>query len=114
MSSKLVRMYRHTNGIWRGEIDRDGKLYWFSLDTRNEAVARRKWESYYPMNEQIRNAYRKVINKHHAFVQTDTLLGQADDDKSFRLEKLAKQFREEYLSAEKELMVLLEAVTGTE
>jgi hypothetical protein len=43
---KPIRMYRHTNGIWRGEYERDGRLYYFSLRTRDEAEAQRKWDRY--------------------------------------------------------------------
>jgi hypothetical protein len=44
---KPLRIYRHTNGIWRAEIERDdGKLIWFSLRTRDEAMAKQKWERY--------------------------------------------------------------------
>lgn len=44
---KPVRIYRNRiNGIWRIEFERDGKLYWSSLRTRDEVKARRKWEEY--------------------------------------------------------------------
>jgi hypothetical protein len=41
---KLVRMYRSTGGIWRYDIERDGKFYWSSLHTRDEQKARAKYE----------------------------------------------------------------------
>ena len=41
-----VRLYKAQNGIWRGEIKRDGQLYWWSLGTRDEKEARRKWALY--------------------------------------------------------------------
>jgi hypothetical protein len=43
---KPIRIYRHTNGIWRGEFERDGRRYWFSLRTRDCAHACVKWDRY--------------------------------------------------------------------
>ena len=37
---KLTRLYRSEKGIWRYEIERDGRLYYASLHTRDEAHAR--------------------------------------------------------------------------
>lgn len=36
---RLVSLYRSDKGIWRYEAERDGKLYWSSLGTRNETAA---------------------------------------------------------------------------
>jgi hypothetical protein len=41
---RLLRLYRSDKGIWRYEIERDGQVRWSSLRTRNESVARRKFE----------------------------------------------------------------------
>jgi uncharacterized protein YabN with tetrapyrrole methylase and pyrophosphatase domain len=57
------------------------------------------------MNDEIKNAYRKVINKHHAMVQTDTLLEHTDN---WKLEKKARQFGADFSAAEAEFLALLE------
>ena len=41
---KLVRLFRAANGMWHYEIDRDGRLYWSSLGTRDEAKARARYQ----------------------------------------------------------------------
>jgi hypothetical protein len=41
---KPVRLYRSEKGIWHYEVERDGALYWSSLHTRSEQVARAKYE----------------------------------------------------------------------
>jgi hypothetical protein len=46
MTVTYRRIYRHTNGIWRLEYERDGMLYHFSLRTRDEATARAKADQY--------------------------------------------------------------------
>lgn len=40
------RIYQSELGIWRAEIKRSGVIRWFSLRTRDEAEARRKWRDY--------------------------------------------------------------------
>lgn len=57
------------------------------------------------MNERLKNAYTKVINKHYAAVQTDTKLEYSD---SFSLEKKSKQFWDDYYAAEVEFKALLD------
>jgi len=57
------------------------------------------------MDERLKNGFARVINKHHAAVQTDTELGLTD---SWKLEKKAKQFWEEYRAASAEFIELLE------
>ena len=45
------------------------------------------------MDERLKNAYTKVINKHYSAVQTDTALEHTDD---WKLEKKSKQFWADY------------------
>ncbi len=59
-------------------------------------------------NEQLKNAYTKVINKHFSAVQTDTDLGRTDN---WKLEKKAKQFWEDFYNADAEFKVLLARCT---
>ena len=40
----IIRMYLSEKGIWRYEFKRLGQIYWASLHTRNEDVARAKYE----------------------------------------------------------------------
>lgn len=40
MTVKLLRLYRSEKGIWRYDLERDGKLFWASLHTRDEREAR--------------------------------------------------------------------------
>lgn len=37
---RLLRLYRSDKGVWRYDLNRDGKVYWSSLRTRDEAKAR--------------------------------------------------------------------------
>jgi len=60
------------------------------------------------MDEQLKNAYTKVINKHYSAVQTDTALEHTD---SWKLERKAKQFWEDFHNAEAEFKVLLARCT---
>jgi hypothetical protein len=57
------------------------------------------------MDERLKKAYAKVINKHFSAVQADTELGLTD---SWKLEKIAKKFWADYQEAEKEFKALLE------
>ena len=43
---KPVRIYRSSRGIWQAEIERDGRLAYFSLHTRSELEARERWQKY--------------------------------------------------------------------
>jgi hypothetical protein len=52
---KPVRLYKHTNGIWRAAYERDGRLYYFSLRTRDEKTAQRKWIRYIELVERYNN-----------------------------------------------------------
>jgi hypothetical protein len=56
------------------------------------------------MNEQLKNAYTKVINKHFSAVKTDTECGYSD---SWKLENKAKQLWEDFYNAEAEFKLLL-------
>jgi hypothetical protein len=40
------RIYQNDRGIWQVEFERDGRLLYFSLRTRLEAVAEAKAEQY--------------------------------------------------------------------
>jgi hypothetical protein len=62
------------------------------------------------MDDRLKNAYTKVINKHYAAVQTDELLGHSDEF-SPSLEQKAKQFWADYTAAEQEFKALLERCT---
>lgn len=53
------------------------------------------------MSEELIRAYRKVINKHYAAVQTDTALMHKDD---WKLEKKAKMFWEEFRDLEAQFL----------
>ncbi len=44
-TARLLRLYQSEKGIWHYEIERDGIVKWSSLGTRDERVARRKYES---------------------------------------------------------------------
>lgn len=61
------------------------------------------------MSEALLRAYRTLINKHFAAVQTDTLLGQCDDDKFFGMERKAKLFWDEFHALE---IVFIESLKG--
>jgi len=52
-------------------------------------------------------AYRKLINKHYAAVQTDTALEHTDN---WKLEKKSKQFWEEFRALEAEFVAKLENI----
>ena len=41
---KPLRLYQSENGIWRYDIERNGKVYYASLHTRDEAKARAVYE----------------------------------------------------------------------
>jgi hypothetical protein len=41
---RMVRLYRSDKGIWRYEIERDGQIRWSSLRTKNERIARQRFE----------------------------------------------------------------------
>jgi hypothetical protein len=62
------------------------------------------------MNEQLKNAFTRLINKHHAAVQTEGRLDTLDndDDKWVILERKSRQFWAEYQAAEVEFKALLE------
>ena len=60
------------------------------------------------MDDRLKKAYTKVINKHYSAVQTDTALEHTD---SWSLERKAKQFWADYQQAEAEFMALLECAT---
>lgn len=57
----------------------------------------------------IMQAFTKFKGKYHAAVQTDTLLGECDNnnDRFFRLEKKAKQFWTDAKTAEEEFLKLI-------
>ena len=68
------------------------------------------------MNEQLKNAFTRLINKHYSAVQTDAQLDALDndDDKWIVLEQKSKQFWTDYNAAEAEFKALLErCVTNT-
>ena len=46
MIIRLLRLYRSEKGIWRYEIERDGKIYWSSLRTRDKRKAVEYYERY--------------------------------------------------------------------
>lgn len=52
-------------------------------------------------------AYRKLINKHYAAVQTDTALEHTDN---WKLEKKAKMFWEDFHKLESEFVTMLENI----
>jgi hypothetical protein len=62
------------------------------------------------MDQNLKNAYTKLINKHYSAVQTDGRLQEMDgnDDKIFAVEKKSKLFWEQFKEAEKEFLALLE------
>lgn len=62
------------------------------------------------MDDRLKQAYTKVINKHFSAVQTDTDLGHRDDY-SPGLERRAKQFWADYEVATAEFKALLEKCT---
>lgn len=39
-----MRLYKSPGGMWHYETERDGKLYWSSLHTRNEDMAKIAYE----------------------------------------------------------------------
>ena len=57
----------------------------------------------------IRNAFKNFKDRYFRAVQTDTLLGECDNDsdKFYSLEKKAKQFWKEAEQAEKDFFVIL-------
>ncbi len=57
------------------------------------------------MDERLKNAYTKLINKHFSAVQTDTELGCTDN---WKLEKKAKQFWNDFYETDKEFKALLD------
>jgi len=57
------------------------------------------------MDDRLKHGFARVINKHHAAVQTDTELGLTDN---WKLGKKAKTFWEDYRVASSEFMDLLE------
>lgn len=57
------------------------------------------------MDDRLKQAYRRVINKHFSAVQTDTELGITD---KFSLERKAKNFWEQFKEAEKDFEALLD------
>ena len=61
-------------------------------------------------DQDLKNAYTKLINKHYSAVQTDARLDTMDDNdnKIFAVEKKAKLFWEQFREAEKEFLALLE------
>ena len=40
---RYLRIYQSDKGIWHYEIERNGKITWSSLRTRDEGEARRKF-----------------------------------------------------------------------
>ncbi len=52
-------------------------------------------------------AYRKLINKHYAAVQTDTALEYTDN---YKLEKKAKMFWDDFYKLEAEFVIMLESI----
>jgi hypothetical protein len=40
---KFLRLYQSDKGIWRYEIERNGKVYWTSLRTRSRTKAERDY-----------------------------------------------------------------------
>jgi hypothetical protein len=57
------------------------------------------------MDDRLKHAYTKLINKHYSAVQTDTTLDFKD---SWSLEKKSKQFWADFAIAEAEFKALLE------
>jgi hypothetical protein len=57
----------------------------------------------------LEKAFNKFKNKYYTAVQTDTLLGECDNDgdKYFSLERNAKQFWKDSDQAEKEFLELI-------
>ena len=41
---RLVRLFQSEKGIWRYEIEKRGKVFWASLNTRDERKAREFYE----------------------------------------------------------------------
>lgn len=60
------------------------------------------------MDDRLKNAYAKVIARHHVAVQTDTQLEHTDN---WRLEKTARLFWNQYEIANAEFKELLERCT---
>jgi hypothetical protein len=44
-----LRIEKSERGVWRGYILRGGELRWFSLRTKDESEARKKWADYCDM-----------------------------------------------------------------
>ncbi len=42
---RMMRLYRSETGIWHYETERDGRMRWASLHTRDENKARRKYDN---------------------------------------------------------------------
>lgn len=57
------------------------------------------------MDERLKNGLTKLINKHHAAVQTDTELEHTDN---WKLEKKARLFWDQYNETHAEFVQLLE------
>ncbi len=55
MTFLLKRLYQSEKGIWHYEFKRDGEMKWSSLRTRNECVARRKYEELKSFLQERRN-----------------------------------------------------------
>lgn len=68
------------------------------------------------MDQNLKNAYTKLINKHYSAVQTDARLNEMNFEvgvednsrKYFAVEKKSKLFWEQFREAEKEFLALLE------
>jgi hypothetical protein len=43
---KVLRIFKSDRGIWQIEFERNGKVVWSSLRTRDEAEANRKRQRY--------------------------------------------------------------------
>jgi nitric oxide synthase oxygenase domain/subunit len=52
-------MFRSDRGIWRYEVERNGRLYWSSLHTRDEKKARTKYERMKAAYEAAEQAWSK-------------------------------------------------------
>lgn len=57
------------------------------------------------MDQKLRNALEKMLNKHYAAVQTDTMLEHTDN---WKLEKKSRQFWADFNTAKAEFVELLE------
>lgn len=52
--TRVLRLYRTDKGIWHYEIERDGRVYWSSLHTKKEILARARFE-------RIKAAYEREV-----------------------------------------------------